>query len=47
MDSKLDRWVRRGALAAMLALAAALLGVGVALYGPAHAQAPTHEIGTR
>ena len=32
MNDTLDRWIQRVTLAAMVALAAALLGVGVALY---------------
>jgi hypothetical protein len=32
MNDTLDRWVQGVTLAALLALAAALLGVGVALY---------------
>lgn len=34
MDDTLDRWIQRVTLAALLALAAALLGVGVTLYAP-------------
>jgi len=32
MNDTLDRWIQRVTLAAMVALAAALLAVGVALY---------------
>jgi hypothetical protein len=32
-NSRLDRWVQRAAVAAMVTLALTLLGVGVALYG--------------
>ncbi len=32
-NSKLDSWVQRAAVAAMVTLALTLLGVGVALYG--------------
>jgi hypothetical protein len=32
-DSKLDSWVQRAAVAAMVTLALTLVGVGVALYG--------------
>jgi hypothetical protein len=31
-DSTLDRWVQRGALAAMVAVGVVLLAVGLALY---------------
>ncbi len=34
-DSQLDRWIRRAAIATLLALAVALAGTGLALYGPA------------
>lgn len=39
-DSPLDTWIRRAALAALLALAVALAGTGVVLYGPAASAAP-------
>ena len=35
MNDTLNRWIQRVTLAAMVALAAALLAVGVALYAPA------------
>jgi hypothetical protein len=35
MNDTLNQWIQRVTLAAMLALAAALLAVGVALYAPA------------
>lgn len=35
MNETLDRWIQRGSLAALFAVALALLTVGVALYGPA------------
>lgn len=35
MNDALNRWIQRVTLAAMVALAAALLAVGVALYAPA------------
>ena len=40
MNSGLDRWVQRMAIAAMVALAAGLVLLGVLLYAP-HAQAQT------
>lgn len=39
-DSHLDRWIRRAAIATLLALAVALAGTGVVLYGPAASAAP-------
>ncbi|HXX29592.1 MAG TPA: hypothetical protein VEJ89_02620 [Myxococcaceae bacterium] len=46
LDSSLDRWVRGVTAAAMLALAAALLAVGVAYYarGGHPSPAPTTEV---
>jgi len=44
MNDTLDRWIQRVTLAAMVALAAALLAVGVVLYASdseAHAPAET------
>lgn len=35
MNDTLNQWIQRVTLAAMVALAAALLAVGVALYAPA------------
>ena len=43
MNDTLDRWIQRVTLAAMVALAAALLAVGVVLYASdseAHALSP-------
>jgi len=34
MNEPLDRWIRRATVAAMVAVACALLGTGVALYVP-------------
>ncbi len=33
-EDRLDRWVRRVTLGAVLSLAAAMLGIGIALYTP-------------
>jgi hypothetical protein len=38
-SSPLDRWARRGALLALLSLAATLLWLGLSLYHPARAEA--------
>jgi hypothetical protein len=44
MNDTLDRWIQRVTLAAMVALAAALLAVGVALYATdSQASAPSPE----
>jgi hypothetical protein len=34
VDDRLDRWVRRLTLGAVLSLAATMLGIGIALYSP-------------
>jgi len=34
MDNRLDTWIQRGTTAAMVALAALLIAVGVTLYVP-------------
>lgn len=47
-ESRLDRWVQRGTVAALVALALILLGVGVVLYAPALAEAaPGATVSTR
>ena len=49
-NSKLDRWVQRAAVAAMVTLALTLVGVGVAFYGtPATAsvQVAPETVGSR
>lgn len=41
IDSPLDRWVRRAAVATLLALAVALASTGLILYGAPAEAAPT------
>ena len=41
METPLDTWLQRAAAAAMVALAIALIAVGVRLYAPAHPTLPT------
>lgn len=45
VDSKVDRWVQRLSLAAMVAVALSLLGVGVVLYAPGAQAARTEGRG--
>ncbi|HSP78689.1 MAG TPA: hypothetical protein VLQ93_09185 [Myxococcaceae bacterium] len=43
MNDSLDRWIQRVTLAALLALTATLLTVGVALYAPDSAAGPARS----
>ncbi len=47
MNDTLDRWIQRVTLAAVLAVAASLLSVGVALYASkSEAHGPTDSVST-
>ena len=43
MNDTLDRWIQRVTLAAMVALAATLVTVGVVLYAPSSEATPATE----
>jgi len=45
-DSRIDRWVQRATVAALVTLALTLMGVGVALYAPAFPQTAHGAVAT-